>query len=341
MGAASVVALLDGNACVMKFADTYVSDAASGGRRAANDLYEHIHKLIASKEGEDDHRVLVQIFVNLPRLHTALGPEFDLKSFVRAFNRSAFPMSIVDTGSVTSGDRAAELALKNHLRFLSPMADYIILGGSHDGEYAHAIRQLGMKTRKKIFLITHGTPLAPELEELHLPSVEFQGLFRVRQPAQSQPFAPALETSGSEAKKAQFLKSLALGTALGLVEVGSGELPNEAWIKLNKSPSSDSGSLNVPFLSALLAAQLAQPARAPSPQSLSAPVPDFAPLIDAIRSQPHSRPLFSQIGGILAPLRPKLYLSFDAYARAAQSAGLVNIGKKEGVVGSEWIELQV
>lgn len=69
--------------------------------------------------------------------------------------------------------------------------------------------------------------------------------------------------------------------------------------------------------------------------------PDFGPLIAAIKSQQRSRPLFSQIGGILAPRRSNLYTTFDSYAKAAAAAGLVELGKKEGVLGSEWIALKV
>lgn len=50
---------------------------------------------------------------NLPGLQACLGPACHLPSFVASFNRSAYPMSIVDTGSLRKGDQAADLALNS------------------------------------------------------------------------------------------------------------------------------------------------------------------------------------------------------------------------------------
>lgn len=44
-----------------------------------------------------------------------LGPKCNLAGFAEGFNRSAYPMSMVDTGSARKGDQAADLALRSEL----------------------------------------------------------------------------------------------------------------------------------------------------------------------------------------------------------------------------------
>lgn len=203
MGVSAVV-LLDGDADI--FADEYLRDKVSGGRRAAIELYERIFDLLAPKVSDGEPRIFVQIFMNLPGLQACLGPACHLPSFVASFNRSAYPMSIVDTGSLRKGDQAADLALNKRLRFFAASAEFILLGGSHDAGYAATILQLGAGGRKKVTLVRTGPFVAQEIRELGLPEVEFTTVFRWHDPtkpfvplsAQAEPIRPEVETHRTE-----------------------------------------------------------------------------------------------------------------------------------------------
>ncbi|KAL8286178.1 hypothetical protein RQP46_004666 [Phenoliferia psychrophenolica] len=281
---------------------SYLRDKLAGGRRAATDLYEKIYDFVSKKEGkeDDDHRIFVQIFLNLAGLQSVLGPHCQLAAFAQSFNRSAYPMSIVDTGHTRRGDQAADLALKS---FRS--GPYAHLASVHERLTADLFRaqitfdflvpqpttscseettmgatdmllQLGVSSRRKVTLLQTGTFIAPEIKELNLPMAQFPTIFRSRD--QRQPLEP----------------------------VGEGP---------------------------------AAPVVLAIPAPTSSNTPNYAPLIAAVRSSPFPKPFRSQIGSMLVKHKPKLYTSFEVYCKGAERAGLVELGRTEGTVGADWIRL--
>lgn len=198
--ASTVVVLLDGDHDYFK--KSLLEQGHRGGKKAAIELHSRVEALIEQKEGEGAARpdVLCMLFwcvwssllsvktgADLSMSHrnkTGLsqhlasengGRPYPLSEFAQGFSNSPFAAVAVDTGF---SPQSADEALKAHLRIHVKAADWIILGGSHDGGYASALHQLDTTAylRKIILLRTSGV-CTPWLADLQLEEARFMDLF--------------------------------------------------------------------------------------------------------------------------------------------------------------------
>ncbi|GAA5854491.1 hypothetical protein JCM8547_004862 [Rhodosporidiobolus lusitaniae] len=348
--------LLDGDADY--FTGSYMTKGARGGLHAALDLRNKLRSFVLRRErelhgGAEDLeepciQLIVKSFMNATGLASFFGERVNLPAFMRGFNASGEPFSMIDVGNKT---QAADEAIKGHIPFLVSTCDLLLVGGSHDGGYASALRELGASVLKEKVRLVRTTPYYAEpILQLGLEEVRFDMLFEGRDPSTfgSRPFQHNAEPARGTANA----PATAVITAVAHGSFAGSEVTNLPSASPSTSPIDFDSLVRVlreqrghghpSAKQSIIARKLGTHAFHEHFELTYSRIPSkFVPLTEAIRLSGEDAPRWETIRQFLHHAYQILYepSKFKKFLRRARKAGIVSTGVASTENGGCWVQL--
>lgn len=182
---AFITALVDGDGNI--FPSDLLTDGELGGKEAANLLQASLTDFVDCHLPElESYRIVVKVYADVSSLADILlkcreiNAATQLQAFIRGFNSTKLLFDFIDVGPKkdATGDKISEMLRMNlqdcHCRS-------VLIGCSHNDEYAAVIREVANDTRvaDKLTLL-EGIPFEPELAALqpNFKSIRFDQVFQ-------------------------------------------------------------------------------------------------------------------------------------------------------------------
>ncbi|EPQ59338.1 hypothetical protein GLOTRDRAFT_125643 [Gloeophyllum trabeum ATCC 11539] len=176
-----VVCLIDGDGTI--FAPSLLAQGREGGRAAARQLTESIHKYLSELNQFHEAQLWVYVFFNKSGLLGTLqrvGLRDEAQSFEEfmiGFNQAGERFLMVDVGNAKeAADAKIRVYLEDNIRM--PQTWKLIFGGCHDNGYVTSLASaMTAGFREKLILLPGYTEMAAGIEELRLPAIKVPDLF--------------------------------------------------------------------------------------------------------------------------------------------------------------------